>query len=311
MRLEAQRYNEPVASTSTTAKLQRLPALKPAVDRFFDVSLFTMVLVGFLSLASTGKLDVPTLLLVLVALGARAWQFLTANSFQLSVEVTSRLTILYFAFGVLDFFFISGEIVSTSVHVVLFVLVVKLFSLQTRRDHLYLAVISFLMILSAAILTVDGFFLLVAATTFISLEIKNSMQNALDKEGSSIADDTSATAPKRLSKSLTKASAWMVVSTVIVATAIFFLLPRTSAGYMSTLAQRNDFASGFSDEVKLGEIGRIQLSSSVVMRVRFNSKNVPHDLHWRGVALANFDGTRWFNRQEFVAARSGQDGKLD
>src|SRR5579859_119311 len=212
MRLEAQRYNEPVASTSTTAKLQRLPALKPAVDRFFDVSLFTMVLVGFLSLASTGKLDVPTLLLVLVALGARAWQFLTANSFQLSVEVTSRLTILYFAFGVLDFFFISGEIVSTSVHVVLFVLVVKLFSLQTRRDHLYLAVISFLMILSAAILTVDGlflaafcFFLLVAATTFISLEIKNSMQNALDKEGSSIADDTSATAPKRLSKSLTKA----------------------------------------------------------------------------------------------------------
>ena len=60
-----------------------------------------------------------------------------------------------------------------------------MFSAQRERDYVYLAVISFLMILSAAILTVDSFFLaafcvflLLTVSTFISMEMRLSLAEA-------------------------------------------------------------------------------------------------------------------------------------
>ena len=44
-------------------------------------------------------------------------------------------------------------------HLVLFGMVVRLFSVQKERDHYMLAVLSFLMVLAAAVLTVDSVFL--------------------------------------------------------------------------------------------------------------------------------------------------------
>jgi transglutaminase-like putative cysteine protease len=52
--------------------------------------------------------------------------------------------------------------------------------------------------------------------------------------------------------------------------------------------------SGFSDNVELGQIGEIKKNSAIVMRVRTGSPvNYPL-LRWRGVAMSNFDGHRWF-----------------
>jgi len=80
------------------------------------------------------------------------------------------------------------------------------------------------------------------------------------------------------------------------ATAIFFLLPRVSSSYLSAYAPENDIATGFSDEVRLGRIGQIQQSSSLVMRIKIDGD--PHgafDLKWRGISLSIFDGRTWSN----------------
>ena len=294
------------------------PPMHTAITRFFTTSLFALVFVSFVALAGTGKLDALSLIIVFAAFGVRSYQLITNRPWLISEKLSSRLTIFYFALGFLDFFFISGELVGTTVHVVLFLMVVKLFSVQTPRDHFYLALIAFMMVLAAAILTVDGFFLaafciflLLAASTFISMEMERSLRAAQTMDGASVASASSAAIAARIINSLSKASAWIVACTVLGAGIIFFLLPRTSAGYMSAFTQRNEFVSGFSDEVHLGAIGRIQQSTSVVMRVRFNSQDAPHDMHWRGAALSQFDGITWTNNSGSFSASSGPDGKLD
>src|SRR6266404_1289815 len=138
------------ASVSTRAPLHPDP-LQSGIERYFEISLFAMIVTGFVALAGTGKLDPLSLLFVLVALGLRAYHLATNRTKLLSEKTTTRLTIAYMAFYAADFFVLSGSFVTATVHLVLFIMVAKMFSVQRERDHVYLAVISFLMILSAAI----------------------------------------------------------------------------------------------------------------------------------------------------------------
>jgi len=49
--------------------------------------------------------------------------------------------------------------------------------------------------------------------------------------------------------------------------------------------------TGFSDNVTLGEIGRIKKNSAVVMRIRVeDDPSRAQGIHWRGLALTRF---RW------------------
>jgi hypothetical protein len=95
------------------------------------------------------------------------------------------------------------------------------------------------------------------------------------------------------------------------ATAVFFVLPRMSAGYLGAYSFGTDFSTGFSDRVQLGQIGQIQQSNAVVMHIQIDGDNVGrYDLRWRGVALANFDGRNWWNsREQFPLQRQG-DGSF-
>ena len=53
--------------------------------------------------------------------------------------------------------------------------------------------------------------------------------------------------------------------------------------------------TGFSDNVTLGEIGNIKKNPAVVMRIQRGWRPRPRrDIHWRGMALTDFDGRRWF-----------------
>ena len=47
--------------------------------------------------------------------------------------------------------------------------------------------------------------------------------------------------------------------------------------------------------MNLGQIGLVKGDSSAIMHVRPDSKDFPPNLKWRGIALSEFDGKRWFN----------------
>src|ERR1700722_12538430 len=134
--------------------------LRLAIERYFQIALYLLVLTGFITLASTGGLDLPTAVLAGIAILFRGYCVGMRRTLMIPQRWTTILTLVYIAFFLADFFVISRGFVSSAVHLVLFVLVMRLFSARRDRDYYFLAVISFLMVLSSAVLTVDSTFLL-------------------------------------------------------------------------------------------------------------------------------------------------------
>ncbi len=286
---------------------------RSAVERYFEISLYLLIVTGFTTLASTGKLDMLSVLVVTAALLFRGYLLLQGRTLVIPERWTSFSAVAYAVFYVLDFFLLSGSFLTATAHLVLFILVVKLFSVQRNRDVLWLCVLAFLSVLAAAVLTVDSaflaafsLFLLLAVATFVSMEMRRSAEAAAGRARES------EHATRRLSWSLSTTAVALMVSIILGAAGIFFVLPRVSAGYLSAYAPRTQLVSGFSDDVRLGEIGEIQQSNQVIMHVEIEGDpQGSFDLKWRGVALSRFDGTRWLNPSQQLTVWMPSQGRFD
>ena len=269
------------------------------IDRYFNVALYLLVLTSFGTLASTGALDLPAVFLVGMALLLRGYQLLTRGSFVIPAHWLDYLTLLYLPIGVADYLFVSRGFLVTVVHLILFLMVMRIFSLQRARDHYTLAALSFAMILGAAVLTVDSVFLfsfavflLVAVITFVLMEIKHSAGNAQV----SAHEPPVVTAHRNLATTLLATAPLLMLMILAGSTFIFFLLPRVSSHYLTGYTPTNEISTGFSDRVQLGRIGQIQQSNAVVMHIQIDHDlEGAYDLKWRGVALTAFDGKVWSN----------------
>src|SRR5215469_2505891 len=219
--------------------------LSAAIERYFQVSLYLLVLTGFGTLASTGTLDAPTVLVVGMALLVRGYLLAKRTDIQIPSRWVNLLTLAYVAFYIADYTMLSGSFLTATVHLVLFGMVVRLFSLQKDRDHYMLAILSFLMVLAAAVLTVDSVFffafagfMLMAASTFVLMEMRRSSQAATIPARES----TDPVAYRRMAIFLAGLSPTLVAFILIGACAIFFVLPRMSAGYLGSFATSGDLA---------------------------------------------------------------------
>jgi protein-glutamine gamma-glutamyltransferase len=285
--------------------------LSQAINKYFELSLYLLVLMGFGTLASTGGLDLPTVLMVGAALAFRGYLFAKRRRIVISERWTTPLTIAYFIFYAADYFLLSRNFLPATVHLVLFAVVVRTFSLRRDRDYTMLAILAFLMVLASAVLTVDSVFLfffagfmLTAVVTFILMEMRRSGKAAQFQARHS----RDYQEHRRLALSLGRVTPILVVMTLLGAAVVFFLLPRKSAGYMGGYSFGTDYSTGFSDRVELGGIGQIQQSDAVVMHVQIDGdRNGREQLHWRGISLANFDGKNWTNPSEQFVLRRGED----
>jgi protein-glutamine gamma-glutamyltransferase len=267
-----------------------------SAERFFQWSLYLLLVTGFMALMGTNSLDAPSLIVVIPALLLRGYLMLMRKSFTISERWTTYITIVYFAFYALDYFYISQSFIGATVHMVLFSMVIKVFSVRRDRDLVYLAVLSFLMLLAAAVLTIDSLFLLnfslfilVAIATFVSMEMRRSEREAL-----------AAGIPRHqeamFQRSLAGVAGLLGVLTLAGAALIFIILPRINRGqFMQSFGSRSSISTGFSQEVQLGGIGQIQQSNAVVMHIKLLYGKLPPDPRWRGLSLANFDGQVWRN----------------
>src|SRR6202167_262233 len=256
--------------SQATSQLDVIP-LSQAINKYFELSMYLLVLVGFGTLASTGGLDLPALVLVGAALAFRGYLFAKKRRIVISERWTTPLTIVYFVFYAADYFLLSRSFLTATVHLVLFAVVVRTFSLRRDRDHTMLAILAFLMVLASAVLTVDSVFLiffagfiLTAVATFILMEMQRSGRAARFQARHS----SDAHEHRHLAFSLARVTPALVLMILAGAAAVFFLLPRVSAGYLGGYSFGTDFSSGFSDRVQLGRIGQIQQSNAVVMHLQ-------------------------------------------
>ena len=232
------------------------------------------------------------------ALAIRGYLLAKRRQFVISENWTTPLSIAYFVFFAADYFIFSRSFLPATVHLALFGVVVRMFSLRRERDHVTLAILAFFMVLASAVLTVDSVFLfsfaafmLMAVATFVLMEMRRSGHAAIFRRGT----ERSAGA-RRLAFSLARVAPALMLMILVCGAAVFFVMPRMSAGYLGGYSFGTDFSSGFSDRVQLGQIGEIQQSNAVVMHIQIDGDTVGrYDLHWRGVALANFDGRTWSN----------------
>ncbi len=296
-------------NSSPSSKIP-LPA---AIQRYFEVALYLLVFTGFGTLAATGGLGTVTVLLVSAALLFRGYLLATRRTLLIPERWTTILTVTYAAFYLADYFLISGAFLGATVHLVLFVMVVRLFSAQRDRDHYFLSIIAFLMVLAAAVLTVNSIFLLafagfmlMAVATFILME----MRRASAKATMAAKDSPDNRAYRKMAVSLAAVAPAIVLFILLGASGIFFLLPRVSAGYLNAYAPGGDLSTGFAEQVELGRIGQIQQSNSLVMHVGIEGDtHGAFDLKWRGVALSIFDGKTWSNPHQLVPSHM-QDGSV-
>jgi len=287
-----------------------LPVHLSAIRRHFEISLYFLLLTGVLTLVSTGKLDLVTILVLPAAMLYKGYRWWHGKGPELSNRIATWLTVAYFIFFPFDLWVISRMLAAgaqnpglyaallATVHLMLFATVVRLFSATTTRDYLFLTMMGFTSMLAAAILTVDTVFLAfffvflgLAVSTFVALEMWRSAQGTVTRPM-----ESGTSAANQLHNALGVTSAGIALGSLAVGAVIFLILPRISGGYMSGLNMQPTMISGFSDDVELGEIGQIKKNSMVVMRVTVDGGLLAaHGARWRGVALTKFDGKRWYN----------------
>src|SRR6267143_4232018 len=229
-----------------------------ALKRHFEISLYFLLLTGVLTLGATGKLDLVSILVPPAALLIKGYRWWRGKGPELSNRVGGWITIGYFIFFPFDLWIISRALAADSqtpglygallatVHLMLFAILVRLYSATKTRDYLFLTLMAFTSMLAAAILTVDtGFlvffflFMALAVSTFVGLEMWRSAQGAVAQP---LQNGTRAA--QRLHNALGVTSAGIAFGSLAIGAVIFLFLPRCSCGYLSGLNLQPTLISG-------------------------------------------------------------------
>ena len=285
------------------------PASHLPADRFYRTALFFLVLTSVITLVATGKLDLFTTIAAPVFVlykGLRWWRGFPA---ELPHAIATRLVVSYLVFFPIDAIFLSRSFAAASanpnlystlvasVHFLLFVTVVRLYSATTDRDALFLSMLAFAGVLASAIFTVDTYFLVLflvflffSVAAFTGLEIRRGARGSLFPLLSS-----NGSQERRFYRALSLASLSLTLGAIFFGAILFFVFPRFSAGYFARTGIQPSLMVGFSDEVELGQIGQLKKDNTVVLRIKTGSPVHYPMLRWRGIALCTFDGKRWFS----------------
>ena len=285
------------------------PASHLPADRFYRTALFFLVLTSVITLVATGKLDLFTTIAAPVFVlykGLRWWRGFPA---ELPHAIATRLVVIYLVFFPVDAIFLSRSFAAASanpnlystlvasVHFLLFVTVVRLYSATADRDGLFLSMLAFAGVLASAIFTVDTYFLVLflvflffSVAAFTGLEIRRGARGSLFPLLSSNGPQE-----RRFYRALSLASLSLTLGAIFFGAILFFVFPRFSAGYFARTGIQPSLMVGFSDEVELGQIGQLKKDNTVVLRIKTGSSVEYPMLRWRGIALSTFDGKRWFS----------------
>jgi protein-glutamine gamma-glutamyltransferase len=311
------------ANTSPASRVTRNLILQR-----FEILVDLLTVIGFGMLAAAGQISAPIGFLFLV-LFVPLFHPRFRVRFQLPHWLGNLLTWIYVPVFVLDIFLFSSSFVPATLHLILFVQLVKSYQPSRQdRDQVYLLILSFLQVLAASSLTIDasflilfGIYLLVCLATLMVFEMKRAAVRASLQDFTGIqthqhrAGDLGVLSKKedsQATRGLALISVGSLLAITVLGTGLFFAIPRFGSGYFHRAA-RSSGLSGFSDSIRLGGIGTIQLDPAVVMRVRVKGDpTLLKTAKWRGVTLDHFDGRSWSKRARGAPINfdSGRDFRI-
>ncbi|MBI5598124.1 MAG: DUF3488 domain-containing protein [Deltaproteobacteria bacterium] len=209
--------------------------------------------------------------------------------------VFNVMAALAFALFLADYYAISQTLAAAASRFLAILALIKLYDLRSTRDYVILFTIVFFQLIGAAASTVSPFFFAVLSAFVISAIWAMVVFNIKrDFEKSSPSEDIPAGIFGARFFLSTLAVAF---GSLAITLALFFALPRMGVGLFEKKTLRTVKVSGFSEKVRLGELGPVKLDPTVVMRVEVPDGIRPlQTLYLRGAALDYYDGESW-NRE--------------
>ncbi|MFM8395105.1 MAG: DUF3488 domain-containing protein, partial [Acidobacteriota bacterium] len=283
------------------------------LERLHQLSSYALLVVAFVAILSTRQIDLPMAVLFSIVI-ILSWLIdRSRTGWELS-RLTANLAILFYP--ALLFYQWQGlghPAARLIVNFVLFATALKLLRRKRSRDWFWLYVVTFCqMIMVAGLMLGPGFlilltlYLLAAMPALITHEIRQS-QDYFDRsreEGDGVWQDPALYRQRKDGRSrliiprfrgLIGYSALVLLAILLGAIPLFLVLPRVSRGASRHGILPTESLSGFSDNVRLGDVARIKLNPDIVMRVRvrFLDGGNGRRLRWRGVTLDRYDGRNW------------------
>ncbi len=274
-----------------------------AVDTPRPRAAFAMVGLATATLAITGQLATWTLAVCAAAGLYSFWRKRPApwqrNAWLLNGLLAACITVAaaLYANG-------SALIVALA-HFTALVQGLQLLDARPRRTEFLLVALAIFQVTLGANLTDSAFFppLLIAFTvavvwTLVVHTLRAEALEAGEPEG----------AQRALSRGLERTTLLASLGCVLLSMALFPLLPRVRSGaFFDRGFGPTTAISGFSERVELGELGRIRLDPTPVLRVTTLEGRVATagERYWRGLAFDHFDGRRWSVTPKLRASVAG------
>lgn len=258
------------------------------MKRYFEISVHALIGTAFFALMLTGRLDALSVVFFLPGFLLSFYRAVKSQPPLLTARGAFYLSCAYIAVFLFDVTALTGTLIGATVHMVLFLELAKMHQEKKDKDYLYLILLAFMKILAASSLTVDMtfvltllMFLIAFVSTLMSFDIYRSQRDAPQE------------ATRETAVSLGGMSIWTTFWIIVFGAGLFFVIPRVGTGYFTRAAISPLLVSGFNDDVKLGQIGQLKLSSAVVMHAKRLEGTPLQSLKWRGVALDTFNGSDW------------------
>ena len=265
--------------------------------RFFEWSLLGMLASSSVAIAVSGFLEAP-IIAVAAAIAIRAARVCGWIRLPLPDRVFSAIAILLVGVWGLDYTYFSRDFLQSTLRLVGFLSAAMVIRARTSRDFFYVKLVALMQLVAAGVLSASLSYLLLfaifavfALAAQLSGEIRGNMEATEARQNAHVAR---APAP-RIASGLAILTGVVLVGILAIGAAMFLVLPRTATAALQTLGAGGVRIPGFSNEIRLGEIGRIRLTGTPVMHVRIDGPQANLGLKWRGSALSQFDGRRWFN----------------
>jgi transglutaminase-like putative cysteine protease len=268
--------------------------MTPFESRALTAAIYLLVADGVAALYLGDLLGLPGFLLLLTLVAGSWWQ----EPLRRLVEPIPWLGVVLVGLAggalVVEIVTAATGMLDVFTHLLVFLLLVKLYTLRSLRDARDVTFLAFFMLVAASPVTTSVVFLGLFVT-FLVVGTWLLMLRHLLYEADIMAGPTG-----RIGREVLRLALAASVVTVLVTGLLFLLIPRIGQAALPLRPNVSRMIAGFTERVQLGAFGEIEADTSVVMRVHLASlsgasgppERLP-SLRWRGIAFDHFDGRVW------------------
>jgi transglutaminase-like putative cysteine protease len=215
-----------------------------------------------------------------------------------------------------DLAYLTQSALDGLVHLLLFLILARLFMRRAVRDLRDAGFLSFFLLVATSSVTFSvGFLFVFVAFLMLGtwMLVLQHVVTETERAGSSAGATSSG--PLGLDGPLLRVSVAGAAVAFAVAGLLFFVIPRVGQATLPLRSHLTRMVTGFSERVDLGAFGEIETDKTVVMRVYLGDDIgdpvLLSNLRWRGIVFDRFDGRAWaVGQPERTLVRKGAGGRF-